>query len=84
MKIEVKASDRIFEELGRNTYSYVDLLSELIDNSIGRWPGHKCPQTLCAPFIHSSIVDEWETAALNPARWLCAVHRVLSNERSLR
>jgi len=35
-------------------------------------------------FIHSSIEDEWETAALNPARWLCAVHRVLSNERSLR
>jgi hypothetical protein len=32
--IEVKPSAKLFEELGRNTYGFVDLLSELIDNSI--------------------------------------------------
>ena len=32
--IEVKPSDNLFKELGNNTYSYLDLLSELIDNSI--------------------------------------------------
>ncbi len=31
---EVIPSDRIFEELGNNTYDFKDLLSELIDNSI--------------------------------------------------
>lgn len=30
----VVASDRIFEELGNNTYDFKDLLSELIDNSL--------------------------------------------------
>lgn len=32
--IEVHPSDNIFTELGKNTYDYKDLLSELIDNSI--------------------------------------------------
>lgn len=32
--LDVKPSDNIFEELGRNTYDYKDLLSELIDNTI--------------------------------------------------
>jgi hypothetical protein len=31
----------------------------------GRWPGHKISKNRCAPFIHSFIVDEWETT--NPA-----------------
>jgi len=33
-KVCVQASDRIFEELGDNTYDFKDLISELIDNSI--------------------------------------------------
>lgn len=38
--VSVDPSDRIFEELGRNTYSYRDLLSELIDNCVAaRAPG---------------------------------------------
>lgn len=32
--IDVKASDNIFKELGNNTYDFVELLSEFIDNSI--------------------------------------------------
>ncbi|MCQ6568140.1 ATP-binding protein [Bacillus mycoides] len=32
--ITVKASNNIFHELGNNTYTFVDLISELIDNSI--------------------------------------------------
>lgn len=32
--IEVKPSNKIFSELGNNTYDYKDLLSELIDNSL--------------------------------------------------
>lgn len=32
--IEVKASDNLFKELGNNTYDFVDLVSEFIDNSI--------------------------------------------------
>lgn len=32
--IRVEPSDRIFEELGNNTYDFKDLISELIDNSI--------------------------------------------------
>ena len=32
--IEVKASDNLFRELGNNTYDFVDLVSEFIDNSI--------------------------------------------------
>jgi hypothetical protein len=37
----------------------------------GRWPGHKIAKNCCAPFIHSFIVDEWETMKLNPpGRWL--------------
>lgn len=34
IKIDVKASDNIFKELGNNTYDFVELLSEFIDNSI--------------------------------------------------
>ena len=34
MKISVEPSNNIFSELGRNTYYYKDLLSELIDNSL--------------------------------------------------
>ena len=34
MKITVTPSDKIFSELGNNTYDFKDLLSELIDNSI--------------------------------------------------
>ena len=34
IKTTVKPSDNIFTELGKNTYDYKDLLSELIDNSI--------------------------------------------------
>jgi hypothetical protein len=34
LTIDVQPSNNIFEELGRNTYDYKDLLSELIDNSI--------------------------------------------------
>jgi hypothetical protein len=30
----VTASNRIFQELGNNTYDYKDVISELIDNSI--------------------------------------------------
>jgi RHS repeat-associated protein len=29
---------------------------------VGRWPGHKITKNRCAPFIHSFIVDEWETS----------------------
>ena len=32
--VQVDPSDRIFEELGNNTYTFVDLISELIDNSV--------------------------------------------------
>lgn len=32
--IEVIPSDALFDELGKNSYDYKDLLSELIDNSI--------------------------------------------------
>ena len=32
--IDIKPSDRIFRELGNNAYDFLDLLSELIDNSI--------------------------------------------------
>ena len=32
---------------------------------IGRWPGHKIAKNRSAPFIHSFIVDEWETTNLN-------------------
>jgi len=32
--VEVNPSKRIFTELGYNTYEYIDLVSELIDNSI--------------------------------------------------
>ena len=31
---EVEPSDNIFIELGKNTYNYQDLISELIDNTI--------------------------------------------------
>ena len=30
----VNPSNKLFEELGRNTYDYKDLLSELIDNCL--------------------------------------------------
>ena len=30
----------------------------------GRWPGHEITKNRCAPFIHSFIVDEWETTNL--------------------
>lgn len=33
-KTVVNPSDNIFRELGRNTYDYKDLISELIDNSV--------------------------------------------------
>ena len=32
----------------------------------GRWPGHEITKNLCAPFIHSFIVDEWETTNHKP------------------
>src|SRR5687767_13518481 len=32
--VKVDPSDNIFAELGKNTYDYKDLLSELIDNSL--------------------------------------------------
>ena len=32
--VKVDPSDNIFDELGKNTYDYKDLLSELIDNSL--------------------------------------------------
>ena len=42
MKITVSPSDKIFSELGHNTYDFKDLLSELIDNSIAaRVPGER-------------------------------------------
>jgi len=42
MKITVTPSDKIFSELGHNTYDFKDLLSELIDNSIAaRVPGER-------------------------------------------
>jgi len=51
------------------------LVSRLVDNAAmtkvdpimagGRWPGHKITKNCCAPFIHSFIVDEWETTNLN-------------------
>ncbi|MFM6021715.1 MAG: ATP-binding protein, partial [Dolichospermum sp.] len=34
LRTEVKASSNIFEELGKNTYNYLDVISELIDNSL--------------------------------------------------
>ncbi len=36
--IEVNPSNKIFKELGKNTYDYTDLLSELIDNSLAATP----------------------------------------------
>jgi len=38
-EIIVEASDRIFDELGNNTYDYKDLLSELIDNAVANMLG---------------------------------------------
>ena len=35
LRFEVVPSNQIFKELGNNTYNYLDLISELIDNSIG-------------------------------------------------
>lgn len=32
--IEIKPSDNLFKELGNNTYDFLDLISELIDNAI--------------------------------------------------
>ncbi len=40
----------------------------------GRWPGHKITKNLCAPFIHSFIVDEWETTNLNQQSFLSTDH----------
>jgi len=38
--VDVIPSDKIFEELGNNTYNFQDLISELIDNSLAaRFPG---------------------------------------------
>ena len=34
IKINIKPSDNLFKELGNNTYDFVDLISEFIDNSI--------------------------------------------------
>ena len=34
LEVEVSPSNNIFRELGNNTYSFLDLLSELIDNSV--------------------------------------------------
>ncbi|BAZ32570.1 hypothetical protein NIES4074_50760 [Cylindrospermum sp. NIES-4074] len=31
---KVEPSNQIFDELGKNTYNYLDVISELIDNSI--------------------------------------------------
>ena len=40
--VRVEPSDHLFKELGRNTYNFRDLLSELIDNSIAaRRPGQQ-------------------------------------------
>ncbi len=33
-KIKVKVSNKLFKELGKNTYDFLDLISEFIDNSI--------------------------------------------------
>lgn len=33
-KINIAPSDNLFKELGNNTYDFVDLISEFIDNSI--------------------------------------------------
>ena len=42
------------------------MLNAVWTNSAGgRWPRHKITKNLCAPFIHSFIVDEWETTNLN-------------------
>ncbi len=61
----------------------------------GRWPAHEITENLCAPFIHSFIVDEWETTNHKPREGptgqvarsfrqteLCPVHRVLCDERA--
>ncbi|GJG92701.1 hypothetical protein C4097_03765 [Clostridioides difficile] len=32
--IKIEPSDNLFRELGNNTYDFVDLISEFIDNSI--------------------------------------------------
>src|SRR5690242_18580705 len=46
-QLSVQPSNRLFEELGRNTYSYLDLLSELIDNAIAaRVDGHQLTVTI--------------------------------------
>lgn len=37
VKVNIEPSDNIFRELGNNTYDYVDMISELIDNSIAAW-----------------------------------------------
>lgn len=34
--IQVKPSDNIFQELGHNTYDYLDAISELIDNAVAQ------------------------------------------------
>jgi hypothetical protein len=36
----------------------------------GRWPGHEITKNRCAPFIHSFIVDEWESKKLNSPSFL--------------
>ncbi len=37
--IHVKPSNRIFEELGNNSYDFLDVISELIDNSLSAHSG---------------------------------------------
>jgi hypothetical protein len=41
-KIEVKPSDNLFEELGKNSLDYTQAIAELIDNSIGSMLGSEC------------------------------------------
>jgi len=81
MRITVKPADRLFDELGNNTYDYKDLLSELIDNSVAaRMPGEVLhvkiqiavdgdmrPVTFVISDDGSGIPEERIGAAITPA-----------------
>lgn len=58
--IIVKPSNRLFEELGNNTYTYLDLLSELIDNSIAaRNPDETVHITLTVGVSNEDRQSSW-------------------------
>jgi RHS repeat-associated protein len=56
---------KVVSSLGTDANGNLQAQSDVTINSKGRWPGHKIIKNRCAPFIHSFIVDEWETTNLD-------------------